>query len=61
MYFAMKIQSAQLVFFREIYAAHDVLLRKEWAVQGSRLTSDNGAFKGLIVCSVAWMSESLKF
>ena len=25
------------------------------------LTSDNAALKGLIVCSVAWMSESLKF
>ena len=43
----MKIQSTQLALFRKKYTAHGVLHRKEWAVHGARLTSDNAALKGL--------------
>ena len=43
----MKIQSAQPALFRKKYAAHGVLLRKEWGVHDARLTSDNVALKRL--------------
>ena len=55
----MKIQSTQLTLFRKKYTAHGVLLRKEWAIHGARLTSDNAALKRLMY--VIYRNNSLYY